>query len=59
VTQSNASAANPLLIPANGHVSLPSGAISAPQVLMRDLPTNQDACKNAAFTFNYSGSAHS
>jgi hypothetical protein len=59
LTQSTVSASNPLVVPANGHVSLPSGAVSAPQVLMRDLPTNQDACKSAAFTFNYSGSAHS
>lgn len=59
LTQSNVSASNPLVVPANGHVSLPSGAVSTPQVLMRDLPTNQDACKSAAFTFNYSGSAHS
>jgi len=59
LTQSNVSATNTLVVPANGHVSLPSGAVSAPQVQMKDLPTNQDACKNAAFTFNYSGSAHS
>ena len=59
LTQSNVSAANPLVVAANGHVTLPSGAVSAPQVQMKDLPTNQDACKNAAFTFNYSGSAHS
>src|SRR5581483_10895832 len=49
LTQSNVSASNPLVVPANGHVSLPSGAVSAPQVLMKDLPTNQDACKNVAF----------
>lgn len=59
LTQSNVSASNTLAIPANGHVSLPAGAVSAPVVLMRDLPTNQDACKNASFSFNYSGSAHS
>jgi large repetitive protein len=59
LTQSNISAANPLAIPANGHVALPSGAVSAPQVLMKDLPVNQDACKGASFTFTYSGSAHS
>ncbi|HEX3432622.1 MAG TPA: hypothetical protein VHT25_01005 [Solirubrobacteraceae bacterium] len=59
LTQSNVSASNTLAIPANGHVSLPAGAVSAPVVLMRDLPTNQDACKNASFTFTYSGSAHS
>ncbi|MHB8234065.1 MAG: hypothetical protein ACYDHT_05360 [Solirubrobacteraceae bacterium] len=59
LTQSNVSASNTLAIPANGHVSLPAGAVSAPVVQMRDLPTNQDACKNASFTFTYSGSAHS
>jgi large repetitive protein len=59
LTQSNISAANPLAVPANGHVTLPSSAVSAPQVLMKDLPVNQDACKGASFTFTYSGSAHS
>jgi hypothetical protein len=59
LTQSNISAANPLVVPANGHASVPSGAVSAASVLMKDLSTNQDACKNASFTFNYSGSAHS
>jgi hypothetical protein len=59
LTQSNISAANPLVVPANGHASVPTGTVSAATVLMKDLPTNQDACKNASFTFNYSGSAHS
>ncbi len=59
VTQPNVSSANPLTVAANGSVALPAGAVSAPSVLMRDLPVNQDACKNATFTFAYSGSAHS
>ncbi len=59
VTQSNLSAGNPLVIPAGGQASLPNGSVTAPQVLMKDLATNQDACKNASFSFNYSGSAHS
>jgi hypothetical protein len=59
VTQSNVSTVNPLTVPANGSVTLPSGGVSAPQVLMRDLPTNQDACKGATFSFAYSGSSHS
>jgi hypothetical protein len=59
MTQSNVSAANPLTVPANGSVTLPAGGVSAPQVLMRDLPTNQDACKGATFSFAYSGSSHS
>jgi hypothetical protein len=59
ITQSSLTAANALVIPATGHVTLPSGAVTAPQVLMKDLPINQDACKGASFTFTYSGSAHS
>lgn len=59
VTQANISSANPLAVPASGHVTLPAGAVHAPEVLMRDLPVNQDACKGAAFKFTYSGSAHS
>lgn len=59
VTQANISSANPLAVPAGGHVALPAGAVNAPDVLMRDLPVNQDACKGATFKFTYSGSAHS
>jgi hypothetical protein len=59
LTQSSVSSANVLKVPANGHVVLPTAAVSAPSVLMRDLPTNQDVCKGASFTFSYSGSAHS
>ena len=59
ITQSSLSAANTLTVPANGQVTLPSGAASAPQVLMKNLSSNQDACKGASFTFSYSGSAHS
>jgi hypothetical protein len=59
VTQSNLSASNALSVPAHGQASLPGGSVEAPAVLMKDLPTNQDACKNASFTFDYSGSAHS
>lgn len=59
IAQSNVTAANPLTVPANGSVTLPSGGVSAPQVTMRNLATNQDACKGATFSFAYSGSAHS
>jgi hypothetical protein len=59
VTQSDVSATNTVSVPAGGQLALPSGTVHAPQILMRDLPTNQDACKGATFTFNYSGSAHS
>jgi hypothetical protein len=59
VTQSNATSTKPLVVAGGGHVTLPSGSVTAPQVLMLNLATNQDACKGAVFNFNYSGSAHS
>jgi hypothetical protein len=59
VTQSNLSASNALNVAAHGQASLPNGSVEAPAVLMKNLPTDQDACKNASFTFDYSGSAHS
>jgi hypothetical protein len=59
VTQSNASESNTLAVPAKGKVSVPSGTVTAPQVLMKNLATNQDACKGATFTFTYSGNGHS
>jgi hypothetical protein len=59
IVASNVTAANPLTVPANGSVTLPSGGVSAPQVTMKNLATNQDACKGAIFSFAYSGSAHS
>jgi hypothetical protein len=59
ITPSNVSGANPLSVPANGSVTLPSGSVSAPRVTMLNLSTNQDACKGAVFSFAYSGSSHS
>jgi len=59
VTQSSASSSNALKVPARGAVTLPSGTVSAPQVLMKNLSSDQDACKGASFAFAYSGSAHS
>jgi hypothetical protein len=59
VVASNVTAANPLTVPANGSVTLPAGSATAPQVTMRNLATNQDACKGATFSFAYSGSSHS
>jgi len=59
IAASNVSEANPLTVPANGSVTLPSGSVSAPSVTMLNLATNQDACKGALFSFAYSGSSHS
>jgi hypothetical protein len=59
LTQSNASSAAPVRVPANGSVTLPAQGVTAPTIRMVDLPVNQDACKSARFTLRYSGSAHS
>ncbi|HEX3392021.1 MAG TPA: hypothetical protein VHS55_05625 [Solirubrobacteraceae bacterium] len=59
VTPSSASSTNALTVSAYGQVTLPAGPVSAPQVLMKNLSSNQDACKGASFTFTYSGIAHS
>jgi hypothetical protein len=59
VTQSNASSADPIAIPANGSVTLASPP-RAPQITLLNLPdVNQDACKNKIFHLTYSGSSRS
>jgi hypothetical protein len=55
VTQSSASGAMSITVPALGSVTLPAQGATAPVVTMRDLATNQDACKNATFTLSFSG----
>jgi hypothetical protein len=55
VTQSNASASVPLIVPAHASVTLPAQGVSSPTVTMRNLPVNQDACKGATFVFSYGG----
>jgi hypothetical protein len=57
VTQSNVAGGSlSIVVPAHGSVTLPAQGATAPQVTMLDLATNQNACKNAVFTFSYSGS---
>ena len=57
VTQSNvAGGLLSIVVPAHGSVTLPAQGATAPQVTMLDLATNQNACKNADFTFSFSGS---
>lgn len=46
-----------LRIAAHDSVSLPTAAVAAPTIALRELPTNQDACKNANFNLAFSGSA--
>jgi len=57
ISQSNASSANPITVPAKGKVTLTS-APRAPQITFLDLPTNQDACKNVNFALTFTGIAH-
>lgn len=52
------SGAEPLAIPAGGSVRLPSPGIAAPTIQLRDLPVDQDACKDARFPLEFSGEAH-
>lgn len=59
ITQSNISESNTVKIPAHGKVTLPSGSVTAPQVLMKNLATNQNVCKGATFTFNYADGGRS
>jgi hypothetical protein len=59
LTQSSASSAAPVRVPAGGSVTLPAQGVSAPTIRMLNLPVNQDACKNARFSLGYGGSAHS
>jgi hypothetical protein len=59
LSQSNASSADPIAIPAEGSVTLTS-APRAPQIMLVNLPgVNQDVCKNKSFALTYSGSARS
>lgn len=55
--QSNASPSAPLEVPADGSVRLPAHGVLPPTIQLRDLPINQDACKNAQFPLEFTGSA--
>jgi hypothetical protein len=59
LTQSNASSADPITVPARGSVTVTS-APRAPKITLLNLPgVNQDVCKNKSFALTYSGSASS
>jgi hypothetical protein len=55
--QSNASGSLPLKVSAGGSVRLPTQGVLPPTIQLRDLPVNQDACKNARFPLEFTGSA--
>lgn len=57
-TQSSATSAAPITVPANSSLTL-TAAPQAPRLTLLNLPTNQDVCKSKSFTLTFSGSAHS
>ena len=58
VRQSNLDGATAAVrVPARQTVTLPEQGATAPFLWMRDLPTNQDACKGAQFRLRYEGLA--
>jgi hypothetical protein len=58
LTPSSVSPTAPLAVPAGATVGLPSAAASAPAIALRDLPVDQNACKDAAVPLVFSGEAH-
>jgi len=57
LTESSASPAAPIEVPAKGSVALPAAGASPPAIQLRDLPVNQDACQNARFPLAFIGEA--
>jgi hypothetical protein len=60
ISQSDASVATPVQVPANGSVTLPAQGVSDPQIQLLDLEAvNQDGCQGVTFALDYTGVAHS
>lgn len=55
--QSNVSPSAPLEVPARDSVRLPAHGVLPPTIQLRDLPVNQDACQDAQFPLEFTGSA--
>lgn len=53
----SASPAEPIPVPAEGSVDLPTATITAPTIQMLNLPVEQDACQEAAIPLVFSGEA--
>jgi hypothetical protein len=58
LTQSSASPAAPIKVPAGGSVGLPTATVSAPTIVMPNLPVNQDTCQGVDVPLAFSGEAH-
>ncbi len=54
---SSASRTTPIKVPAGGSVALPAPGATPPEIQLRDLPFNQDACQRAQFPLTFSGVA--
>lgn len=59
IIQSNLSARPSLKIAGHSRVTLPAQGITAPEIVLLNSPSNQDACENASFQLSYAGSARS
>lgn len=49
--------AEPLRVPAEGSVDLPTESVQAPSIRMLDLPVNQDHCQGLSISLRFSGEA--
>lgn len=58
LTPAGASAETPLRVPARGSVRLPTSAVSAPAIGMRETSVNQDACQGVDVALVFDGEAH-
>lgn len=58
LSAAGASMSTPVVIPAEGSVTLPAQGVSAPTIAMRELPVSQDACQGAGLPLQFSGEAH-
>jgi hypothetical protein len=57
VTPSSVNPQAPLGIPAGGSVRLPTAAVTAPTLALRELPSDQNACQGATVHLVFSGEA--
>jgi hypothetical protein len=58
LTASSASPTEPLIVPAEASIGLPTATVSAPTISMLNLPVNQDACRGAEVPLLFGGEAH-
>jgi hypothetical protein len=57
LTPAGVSPTEPVQVPANGSVDLPTATVEAPSIRMLNLPVNQDACQELQIPLVFSGEA--